>query len=79
MYHYFITFSFFKGLFNFIFGCATFLRCFTQAFSSCSQLGLLLVAVLRLLIAMASLVAEQGLKVCGLQKLWLRGSPVQVQ
>ena len=62
MYHYFITFSFFKGLFNFIFG-STFLRCFTQAFSSCSESGLLLVAVLRLLIAMASLVAEQGLKV----------------
>ena len=49
-----------------IFGCAIFLCCFTQAFSCCSESGLLLVAVLRLLIAVAPLVAEQGLKVCGL-------------
>ena len=37
------------------------LRCCTQAFSSCSERGLLFVAVLGLLIAVASLVAELGL------------------
>ena len=37
------------------------LRCFTRAFSSCSERGLLFVAVCGLLIAMASLVAEHGL------------------
>ena len=42
------------------------LCCFAGAFSSCSKRGLLFVAVLGLLIAGASLVAEQGLEVCGL-------------
>ena len=37
------------------------LRCCTRAFSSCSELGLLFVAVRGLLIAVASLVAEHGL------------------
>ena len=37
------------------------LSCCTQAFSSCGEWGLLLVAVHRLLIAVASLVAEHGL------------------
>ena len=37
------------------------LHCCTWAFSSCSEQGLLFVAVRRLLIAVASLVAEHGL------------------
>ena len=37
------------------------LRCYTQAFSSCSEQGLLYVVVPRLLIAVASLVAEHRL------------------
>ena len=37
------------------------LRCCVQAFSSCGERGLLLVAVHWLLIAVASLVAEHGL------------------
>ena len=37
------------------------LCCCTRAFSSCSEWGLLFVAVRRLLIAVAPLVAEHGL------------------
>ena len=37
------------------------LRCCMQAFSSCGERGLLFVEVCRLLIAVASLVAEHGL------------------
>ena len=37
------------------------LRCYGQAFSSCSERGLLFVAVHGLLIAVASLVVEHGL------------------
>ena len=37
------------------------LRCCTQAFSSCSEQGLLFVVVRGLLIMVASLVAEHGL------------------
>ena len=48
------------------------LHCYTRrAFSSCSEWGLLLLAVRRRLIAVASLVAEHGL-----QKSWLAGSQV---
>ena len=43
---------------------------------SCGERGLLFVAVRRLLIAMASLVAEHGLWVRGLQQLWHVGSVV---
>ena len=39
-------------------GAALGLHCCVQAFSSCSERGLLFVAVCRLLIAVASLVAE---------------------
>ena len=39
----------------------------TRVFSSCSKWGLLFIAVCRLLTAVASLVAEHGLQVCGLQ------------
>ena len=37
------------------------LRCCTQAFCSCSERGLLFIAVHELLIAVASLVVEHGL------------------
>ena len=55
------------------------LRCCTWAFSSCGEWGLLFVAVRGLLLAVASLVAEQGLQACGLQQLWLAGSRAQAQ
>ena len=45
----------------FIFLAALGLCCCTRAFSSCSEQGLLFVAVRGLLIAVASLVAEHGL------------------
>ena len=38
-----------------------------RAFSSCSEQGLLFVAVRGLLIVVASLAAEHGLQACGLQ------------
>ena len=52
-------FGFLKNLFIYL--VALGFRCCTQAFSSCSELGLLVVAVCRLLIALASLVAEHRL------------------
>ena len=48
-------------------------------FSSCVQRGLLFVAVRRLLLVMASLVAAHGLQVCGLQQLWHQSSVVVVR
>ena len=56
-------FIYFKNVFIFIylFLAALGLRCCTWAFSSCSERGLLFVAVRGLLIAVASLVAEHGL------------------
>ena len=45
----------------FIFLAALGLRCCARAFSSCGEHGLLFVVVRRLLIALASLVAEHGL------------------
>ena len=55
--------KFFLNLFYFIylFLDALGLRCCAWAFSSCGERGLLLVAVCRLLAAVASLVAEHGL------------------
>ena len=47
-------------LFVYLFLTALGLCCCVWAFSSCSERGLLLVAVRKLLIAVASLVAEQG-------------------
>ena len=46
---------------QFFFVAALGLRCCAQAFSSCSEWGLLLVAVRGLLIVVASLVVEHGL------------------
>ena len=61
----FVLFSFLKKLIN-LFVCFLFLavlglRCCAQAFSSCSERGLLFVVVRRLLIAVACLVVEHGL------------------
>ena len=47
--------------------------CCVRAFSGCSKQGLLFVAVHRLLIAVASLVAEHRLWVRELQQLWHTG------
>ena len=52
---------FFFNKFIYLFLAALGLRCSTPAFSSCGEWGLLLVTVHRLLIAVASLVAEHGL------------------
>ena len=52
-----------KGLglgFFFLFLAALGLRCCARAFSGCGERGLLFVVVRRLLIAVASLVAEHG-------------------
>ena len=46
---------------NYLFLAALGLRCCAQVFSSCGEWGLLLVVVRGLLIAVASLVAENGL------------------
>ena len=57
---YFVSFFYFIILFYFISLASLGLRCCTRAFSSCGEQGLLFVAVHRLLIVVASLVAEQG-------------------
>ena len=55
----FLFFPFFYKIFNlFLFLVALGLRCCSWAFSSCGERGLLFVVVRRLLIAVASLVAE---------------------
>ena len=70
----FISFFFINLFILFIlFLAALGLRCCARAFSSCSERRLLLVAVRGLLIAVASLVADHGLQVCGLQQLWHTG------
>ena len=48
-------------LFIYLFLAALGLHCCMQAFSSCGEQGLLFVVVRRLLIVVASLVAEHGL------------------
>ena len=53
------------------------LRCYTQAFSSCSELGLLFTVVGRLLIAVVSLAVEHKLQAVGLQQLWLMAQLLQ--
>ena len=65
MYEYTTTYLFFFFINLFIlfilFLAALGLRCCAQAFSSCSERGLLFVVLHRLLIAVASLVAEHRL------------------
>ena len=87
---------FFKKLCLFVclFMAALCLRCYARTFSSFGERGLLFIAVRRLLIAVASLVAEHRLQARGLQQLqhtgfnscstqaqqlWLTGSRVQAQ
>ena len=50
-----------NGIMKYLFLAALGLRCCAQAFSSCGEWGLLLIAVHGLLIAVASLVVEHGL------------------
>ena len=61
--HCFVYLLFFQFIYLFIylFLAALGLCCCARAFSSCSEWGLLFVAVRRLLIAVASLVVEHGL------------------
>ena len=56
-----LSFSFKFIYFVYLFLAALFLRCCAWAFSSCSEWGLLFIAVRRLLTVVASLVAERGL------------------
>ena len=65
--------------FIYLFLAALGLRCCVRAFSSCGERGLLFVVVQGLLTAVASLAAEHGLQVRGLQQLWLTGSRLQAQ
>ena len=61
-YTFFLKFIFFFFLiYLFLFLAALGLRCCTWAFSSCSEQGLLFIAVRRLLIAVASLAVEHRL------------------
>ena len=69
----------FKFIYFYLFLAALGLCCCTWAFSSCGERGLLFCAVCRLLIAVASLVAEHRLQACRLQQLWHVGSRVQAQ
>ena len=58
---YFLLLILFIYLFIYLFLAALGLHCCAQAFSSCGKQGLLFVAVRRLVIVVASLVAEHGL------------------
>ena len=60
-------FLFLKFIYLFLFLAAVSLRCCMRAFSSCGERGPLFYEVRGLLIAVASLVAEHGLQVHGLQ------------
>ena len=66
------TIFFILFYFIYLFLAALGLHCCTQAFSSCGERRLL-VAVRRLLLAVASLVAEHELQARGLQQLWHTG------
>ena len=63
--------TFFFFFFNF-FLAALGPHCCMLAFSSCGEQGLLFIAVRKLLIGVASLVAEHGLQVRGLRSCGLR-------
>ena len=70
------SFFFSLKIYVFYFLAALGLRCYTWAFSNCSQWGLLFVAVHQLLIAVASLDVEYRLYECGIQSLQPVGSVV---
>ena len=63
-------------LFIYLFLAALGLCCCAWAFFSCSECGLLFIAVHGLLFRVPSLVAEHGLQAHGLQQLWHVGSVV---
>ena len=72
---------FFNFLFIYLFIYYLFLPvwglcCCARAFSSCNEQGILFVAAQGVLIAVASLIAEHGLQVHGLQQLWHAGPVV---
>ena len=58
-------FFFLINLFIYLFLAVLGLCCCMRAFSSCGERGLLFIEVCGLLIAVASLVAEHGLRSCG--------------
>ena len=62
----FLNFFKFFYLFLYLFLDALGLHCYAWAFFSCGKRGLLFIAVRVLLIAAASLIAEQGLQARGL-------------
>ena len=74
---YFLIFLFIY-FYLFIFGCDG-SRCCAWTFSSCSERGLLFIAVRGLLTVVASLVAEHGLQAHRLQQLWFTDSRAQAQ
>ena len=66
LYFEFLIFSsFLKCIFKFLFLAVLGLHCYTQSISSCSERGLLFVAVRGLLIAVASLVVSTGSRLAG--------------
>ena len=71
-----LSFFFFYFIYLFNFRLRWVFVAALRLFSSCSERGLLLAVVHRLLIAVASLVAEHGLQACMLQQLWHVGSVV---
>ena len=71
---FFFPFSFY--LFIHLFLAALGLCCCAQAFSSCSERGLLFIAVRGLLFVVASVVVEHRLQARGLQQTWHVGSVV---
>ena len=74
--HFCVYFLFFFLMYLFyLFLAVLGLHCCVQAFSSCGEWGLLFVVVCKLLVV-ASLVAEHGLQVHGLQQLQHAGSVV---
>ena len=72
-----LFFSFFKkNIYIYLFLAVLGLHCCMWAFSTCSDWGLLFIAVYGLLIVVAFLVAEHTLQVRKLQQLWHTGSVV---
>ena len=67
----FILILFWGGVY--LFQAVLGLHCFAQAFSSCTEQGLLSDAVLGLLIVVAFPVAQRGLYVHSVQQLWRPG------
>ena len=71
-----IHYSCFLFILFYLFLVALGLRCCARSLSSCSERGLLFIAVRGLLIVVAALVAEPWLQAHGLQQLWHAASVV---